>query len=324
MEAELHIGLPSDISAAAAITYEFPKNRRYLIQNTPLETTKWPGSSMARQSLKGDNFVAELHIMDANKPFTADLRIKKRNLIFFFTLKGYFSYKSNGHTFQILQDESAIFQVLPGRFQIRILSGHHVYFFFYLKSGMLKKLARDYDGLKPLLEVAPQQQLIHLSDSTAQAVTQALFKLRRVRKEGRITELDTERILLELAYSTKRGSKSIEKEKQKTTRDVVLGIREYIGTEISRGSFPTIKEIAEVVSLTPRRLGEVFHDLFGLSLRSYINARRMEEARRLLNQEDIRVVDVASYLGYQDPANFSRSFKKYFGFPPSDSSGQNS
>ena len=43
---------------------------------------------------------------------------------------------------------------------------------------------------------------------------------------------------------------------------------------------------------------------------------RMREARRLLEQRELQVQEVARRVGYDDPAHFSRRFKAYFGLSP--------
>lgn len=46
--------------------------------------------------------------------------------------------------------------------------------------------------------------------------------------------------------------------------------------------------------------------------------RRMLEARRLLHYSNMTVAEVAYYLGYDDPAYFSRAFRRYVGCSPRD------
>ena len=42
----------------------------------------------------------------------------------------------------------------------------------------------------------------------------------------------------------------------------------------------------------------------------------MVRAKELLANEDYRIYDVAHELGFQDPASFGRSFKRWFGMTP--------
>jgi len=325
MEEELFIGLPADILAAATITYEFPKDKRYLIQNTPPELTRWPTGSMTRQNLRGDNFISGLFILDSSKAFTADLWVKKRNVIFFYTIRGYFSYRNNGHTFQILQGESAVFQTQPGHFKMQVLAGHHVYFFVYLKSDLLKILTSEFEGLRPLSTLIPQDEtLMRHSGKAAQLVARTLFRLGQINKRGKIAAHNVEGIILELVSSSRLSTETSQIKPGKTTRDMVYQIRDFVVTEVSEGAVPSISEIAGTLHITPRRLGEVFHSLFGLPLREYITSIRMSKGYTLLKEQQKPVSDVANYLGYQNPANFSRKFKEHFGFPPSDLLGGNS
>ena len=56
---------------------------------------------------------------------------------------------------------------------------------------------------------------------------------------------------------------------------------------------------------------------FGMSLKKFIRKKRMEKALVLL-KKDMIVRECAFELGYTDEFYFSRDFKKYYGFPPSE------
>jgi AraC-like DNA-binding protein len=43
---------------------------------------------------------------------------------------------------------------------------------------------------------------------------------------------------------------------------------------------------------------------------------RLREARRLMLGEDLNVANAGFRVGYDDPAYFSRDYKKLFGIPP--------
>ena len=44
----------------------------------------------------------------------------------------------------------------------------------------------------------------------------------------------------------------------------------------------------------------------------------MEKAYKLLNENEAQVGETAIAVGYKTIYHFSRSFKKYYGYPPSD------
>ena len=47
-----------------------------------------------------------------------------------------------------------------------------------------------------------------------------------------------------------------------------------------------------------------------------INARRVEKAKELLQTTNMRVYEVALFVGFEDAAYFSRFFKRYTGVSP--------
>ena len=56
----------------------------------------------------------------------------------------------------------------------------------------------------------------------------------------------------------------------------------------------------------------------GLSFSEYVTAKRMEDAKKLLCQENLSVEEVAEQVGYRDIAHFSSSFKRIVGVTPSE------
>ncbi len=60
---------------------------------------------------------------------------------------------------------------------------------------------------------------------------------------------------------------------------------------------------------------KIFSETYGLSLRAYLCAKRMDYAANRL-KEGQSVSEVSVLLGYSSPYNFSRAFKKHFGYPP--------
>jgi AraC family transcriptional regulator, regulatory protein of adaptative response / methylphosphotriester-DNA alkyltransferase methyltransferase len=81
----------------------------------------------------------------------------------------------------------------------------------------------------------------------------------------------------------------------------------------------TIDEVARRVATSPRQLQRVFADVGGLGFRSYLRRVRMCQAARLLTCADIPVKEVGRRVGYGDPGQFSKAFKRTFGLSPSES-----
>lgn len=77
-------------------------------------------------------------------------------------------------------------------------------------------------------------------------------------------------------------------------------------------------EIAEYVFFAPEYLSKMYKKKTGINLTDYINQYRMEQAKVLLEKEDVRVSDVAVKVGFENFAYFSSLFKKYIGLSPSE------
>ena len=82
-------------------------------------------------------------------------------------------------------------------------------------------------------------------------------------------------------------------------------------TEIS------VAEIAERIGLDRRYLWRIFREKTGMTIMDYVIKTRMEAAYGLLLL-NMPVFRVAELVGYFDQFYFSKSFKKYFGLPPSE------
>lgn len=59
-----------------------------------------------------------------------------------------------------------------------------------------------------------------------------------------------------------------------------------------------------------------FRYLFGSSIKEYVQEKRMEIAKELLEEGRLTRKQIAHKLGYRMPGNFSVAFKKRFGFSP--------
>ncbi|MEL1136429.1 AraC family transcriptional regulator [Desulfitobacterium sp. THU1] len=92
---------------------------------------------------------------------------------------------------------------------------------------------------------------------------------------------------------------------------VIDYIEEHLVDDLS------LEEIANSVRVSDYHLRMVFLYLAGMTLSEYIKNRRLAEANKDLLQGE-KVTDVAFKYGYQSMDGFSRAFKKWSGFLPSE------
>lgn len=103
-----------------------------------------------------------------------------------------------------------------------------------------------------------------------------------------------------------------------TAHESVLAVQvtNYIGHHISEAI--TAEAIAKHLYLSRPYLSAKFKEETGLSLTHFILKEKTEEAKRLLCYSDKSLLNIGNYLGFSSQSHFSRVFKKYAGYSPSE------
>lgn len=78
----------------------------------------------------------------------------------------------------------------------------------------------------------------------------------------------------------------------------------------------TVTAVARAVGLSASRLQALFRERLGMSLGRYLSACRLKQARRLLRQSDLPLVEIALRVGYSDQSAFTRAFQRDVGQSP--------
>jgi len=76
--------------------------------------------------------------------------------------------------------------------------------------------------------------------------------------------------------------------------------------------------VADYVSMPVSHFSVVFKTELGMTFSEYVIAYRMEKARELLENSDVRISDIADKLRYNNSQNFIRMFKKMNGITPGE------
>ena len=79
----------------------------------------------------------------------------------------------------------------------------------------------------------------------------------------------------------------------------------------------SIEDIAQAVYLSPCYVSRIFKQGLGCTLMEYLTQVRVEEAKIMLKNPKYNVMQVAEEIGIEDPAYFTRVFKKLEGITPS-------
>lgn len=79
---------------------------------------------------------------------------------------------------------------------------------------------------------------------------------------------------------------------------------------------PSLKELANEVGLTLKKLKEGFKQIYGDTVYSFLFDYKMEHARKLLESNQYNVNEVGLKVGYSTASHFIAAFKKKFGTTP--------
>ena len=89
-------------------------------------------------------------------------------------------------------------------------------------------------------------------------------------------------------------------------------IREHYAQNIG------LKEIAEYCHVSPSYISKIFKNDIQIGIVQYIHNMRIDKAKELLRNTDMRVTEIAPEVGYSDYKRFSFYFLKIVGVSPRD------
>jgi AraC-like DNA-binding protein len=81
---------------------------------------------------------------------------------------------------------------------------------------------------------------------------------------------------------------------------------------------PTIDELSRISAMSPTKLKNDFKALYGFPIYEYYQKNRMLKAKSLLVLAEYTIKEVGIMVGYSNLSHFANTFKKEFGFLPSE------
>jgi two-component system, response regulator YesN len=96
---------------------------------------------------------------------------------------------------------------------------------------------------------------------------------------------------------------------------IVETVTTYVKQNYAKAS---LDEAATTVTLSPNYLSKVFKEETGKNFSEYLLEVKLENARKLLSDPNLKIYEIADAVGYDNPKNFTRAFKRYFGKSPWD------
>ncbi|MBN2880192.1 MAG: response regulator [Clostridia bacterium] len=83
------------------------------------------------------------------------------------------------------------------------------------------------------------------------------------------------------------------------------------------GSELTLDDISKELSISPQYFSRLYKDEMGINFIEQLTKKRIDNAKRLIEEGEYSVKEICYMSGYSDPNYFSRLFKKHEGVSPS-------
>lgn len=103
-----------------------------------------------------------------------------------------------------------------------------------------------------------------------------------------------------------------EQRQQKIVNQTIYYIENNYAEEL------TLEKLANDQFVSPTYLSRIFKEAVGMGPINYLINTRLNHAKRLLQNKQGTIKEIAKNVGYQDAYHFSKSFKKQFGQAPSN------
>ena len=100
---------------------------------------------------------------------------------------------------------------------------------------------------------------------------------------------------------------------------VIHRIRKYIKEHLSDDV--SLTRLAEVIHINSSYLCRLYKQETGISLSEYIAELKIDLAKTLLEQCDMKIYDISIALGFESPSSLNRFFKKHMNMTPQEYRG---
>ncbi|UVI28789.1 response regulator [Paenibacillus spongiae] len=109
-------------------------------------------------------------------------------------------------------------------------------------------------------------------------------------------------------------SEHLHMKRKKPNRKLIGEIDAYMTDNLHRPL--QLQEVARLFGFSTNYLGYLFREEMNVSFNEALISKRMEKARKLLQDPKLKIYEVAAQAGYQNLAFFSRHFKQSYGLTP--------
>lgn len=79
----------------------------------------------------------------------------------------------------------------------------------------------------------------------------------------------------------------------------------------------SLRKLSDITGVTKNHISETLSQQLGVNFFDFVNSHRAEEAKRLLIETDLNILEIGLEVGFNSRSTFNAAFKKHIGSPPS-------
>ena len=298
-----------------------PENYPHCITYATAYTITNEEATCVLQSYCGHGFYTFFITLEVKTDTLLRIEILQKSIVFLAVLKG---YKDVSFPDQVGEKIAGAGQCLVRYLPManttqNLKKGSYIFQGFIVNADFLKGHEARYPDMA--------HALLALRTHTLQAYSYPILPLSKTKKNilsrmRRITLTKgefLEPVLKEELLSTLDAchKRFGEKNLQQSPEQIATDIKNHIIRQVKEGKKVNVMELHPNYTIAYDSLLSTFKKLFGISMKDFLSGQSMEKARHLLI-EGMKVKEVARILHYKDPATFSRAYKLYYKYPPSE------
>ena len=104
--------------------------------------------------------------------------------------------------------------------------------------------------------------------------------------------------------------------KARMSRNIVDAVKKYVSSHISEDI--SLTQLSEVTGYNTCYLSRIFKAQTGETLTEYVGRKKMEQIRKLLQDVDLSIGEVAEKSGFVSRTYFNRFVRKHTGMSPKE------
>ncbi len=300
-----------------------PHEQEFLLPYTSARQVQGPSGSIHAQAIVEHQYDMDFQVAFSEEPVTFTAARDWQSIVLLYMIQGDITLADASGRKQKLEEYSCYAAYVPaGHYTVELGKGVHCAVQIKLPEFALSQLVKYFEifRLWELFENRSHRAALFYISEMSHKVSDVLSSLLYCRLEdeertlfqvGRIMDLV---VLLaeDLAALNKPSAGPL-----KFTPDDIKSVRNALNLQSGFENAPLkLHELARKVNLHPRKLNAGFRLLKGKTSRALANEAMIEKAKKLLQETEMPVSEIAYEAGFCNSSAFSRAFKRCTGISP--------